>query len=335
MSKKHNSFKLILVKVKMDNYSKLIERIAKASSLTVEDIDRKVEAKRAKLSGLISKEGAAQIIAAELGVNLEKEKLKIGELTQGMKRVHVVGKVIQIFPVRGYNKNGREGKVASLLLADDTSNIRVVFWDLNHIKLIEEGNIKEGQILEISNAAVRNGELHLSSFGDVKLSNEEVGEIVDGNVGKIVKLREIRVGQRLKTRAFIVQAFEPRYFEVCPECGKKVVDTQCLVHGSVEPEKRAVLTLLVDDGTESMRVAVFGEQITSLGIDNQDLFSPETFQEKKNFLLGQEKIFSGVARMNPFFNNVEISAELIEEVNVEHIIKEMESAAALPTGISK
>jgi OB-fold nucleic acid binding domain. len=183
----------------MDNYTKLIERIAKAASLSVEEIDRKVEAKRAKLSGLISKEGAAQIIAAELGVNLEKEKLKIGELNQGMKRVHVVGKVMQVFPVRSYNKNGREGKVASLLLADETSNIRVVFWDLNHIKLIEDGTIKVGQTLELSNGVVRNGELHLSSFADVKLSNEEMEEIFAGNPGKAQKLKDAKVGQRIQT----------------------------------------------------------------------------------------------------------------------------------------
>ena len=50
----------------MQNYDLLIERIAKASGLEKEEVERKVEAKKAKLSGLISKEGAAQIIAAEL-----------------------------------------------------------------------------------------------------------------------------------------------------------------------------------------------------------------------------------------------------------------------------
>ena len=34
----------------LQNYSQLVERIAKSSGLPVEDIDRRVEAKRAKLS---------------------------------------------------------------------------------------------------------------------------------------------------------------------------------------------------------------------------------------------------------------------------------------------
>ena len=59
----------------MDSYSVLLERIATAANLSKEDIEQKIEAKRSKLSGLVSKEGAAQIVAAELGVNFENEKL--------------------------------------------------------------------------------------------------------------------------------------------------------------------------------------------------------------------------------------------------------------------
>lgn len=58
----------------LQNYSQLVERIARSSGLSVEDIERRIEAKRAKLSGLISKEGAAQVVASELGISFDKEK---------------------------------------------------------------------------------------------------------------------------------------------------------------------------------------------------------------------------------------------------------------------
>src|SRR3989344_6374772 len=156
------------------NYSQLVERIARSSGLTKEEIDRRVEAKRAKLSGLISKEGAAQVVAAELGISFDKEKMKLSELLSGMKKANVVGKIIQLFPVREFNKNGREGKVANFVIADETSNARAVLWDTNHIALIEKGEIKEGDVVEISNANIRNGELHLSSFADIKKSKEKI-----------------------------------------------------------------------------------------------------------------------------------------------------------------
>ena len=46
------------------NYERILEKIAKSAGVDREEIERKVEAKRAKLSGLISREGAAQIVAA-------------------------------------------------------------------------------------------------------------------------------------------------------------------------------------------------------------------------------------------------------------------------------
>jgi len=74
-----------------ENYNKILEKISKVSQVSREELDRQVEAKRAKLAGLISKEGAAQIVAAELGINFDNEQLKINEILPGMRKVNVVG----------------------------------------------------------------------------------------------------------------------------------------------------------------------------------------------------------------------------------------------------
>ena len=134
-----------------ENYERILKKIAKSSGLGEEEIERRVEAKRAKLSGLISLEGAAQIVAAELGISFDNEKLKIDELLPGMRKVNVVGKVIGLSPVRTFTRNEKEGKVANLLIADETSNIKIVLWDTNHIELIEKGEIVENKVVEILN----------------------------------------------------------------------------------------------------------------------------------------------------------------------------------------
>ena len=64
------------------NYEKAVNKLAKASGLDSEEIERKVESKRAKLSGLISREGALQVITAELGISFDDQKSKIDELSQ-------------------------------------------------------------------------------------------------------------------------------------------------------------------------------------------------------------------------------------------------------------
>ena len=120
----------------MGNYDILVDKIAKQSGVDRTEIERKIEGKRSKLSGLISKEGAAQIIAAELGVSFENQRVAIDEIMPGMKKVRIVGKIIQIFPVREFNKNGKSGKVCNLIVADETGNTKVVLWDTNHISFL-------------------------------------------------------------------------------------------------------------------------------------------------------------------------------------------------------
>lgn len=97
------------------NYEQLVQFISDNSGVSVDEVDRKIEAKQAKLSGLISKEGAAQVIAAELNVNFEKQSIKINQIVPGMRKINLVGKVIQLFPVKEYNKNGKSGRIGSFI----------------------------------------------------------------------------------------------------------------------------------------------------------------------------------------------------------------------------
>ncbi|MBI2451674.1 DUF2240 family protein [Candidatus Pacearchaeota archaeon] len=309
----------------MDNYEKLLERISKASKLEKEEIERKIEAKKAKLSGLISKEGAAQIVAAELGINFDQERLKISEIVSGMKRANVIGKVIKIDSIREYNKNGKQGKVANLWLADETSNIRVVLWDTNHIALIENGKIKEGSVIEISNGSMRNAELHLASFSDIKISKEEIENVVLEKEFSEKRFKDAKSGENLKSRAVIVNAFDPKYFEVCPECSKKAVEKKCETHGSVVPVKRALVGIVLDDGTETMRSTLFMEQIKNLGITEEEIFITENHKKLKSKILGEEKFFSGQLRNNSLFNRVEFSISKIEEISPSELVTQLEA----------
>jgi len=78
-----------------------------------------------QLSGLISEEGAAHIIANELGVKLFQAaqaggQLKINDIAGGMRNVDVIGKITRKFELRNFKTADREGKVASFILADET-----------------------------------------------------------------------------------------------------------------------------------------------------------------------------------------------------------------------
>jgi len=309
------------------NYERIVRKISSSSGLEIDDIERRVEAKRAKLAGLISREGAAQIIAAELGISFDNEKLKIDELLPGMRKVNVTGKVINLSPVRSFTtKSGDESKVCNLLLADETSNIKVVLWDTNHIDLVENGQIKEGSVVEIVNASMRETEIHLGSFSEFKPSQEMISNVKTEKIVQEKNIIDFKNGMNVSVRAFIVQSFEPRFFYVCPECRKKAVSGSegfvCAEHGKVAAEKRALINFVIDDGTETMRTVAFHEQLKNFGITEFE--NPEMLIQQRENLLGKEMIFSGNVRTNKFFNNNEFIIEDANEINVDGLIANLE-----------
>mgnify|MGYP001567642845 CR=1 FL=1 len=294
----------------MDVYTNLVEKIAKHSGLSVTDIVTKVDAKKAKLSGLISKEGAAQIVAAELGISFENERSKINELAEGMRRASVVGKITRIFPVREYNKNGRQGKVASFMIGDETSNVRVTLWDVNHISLIEKNVLTEGAAVEIRGASVKKGELSLSAFSDIKISSEKFDSVKERAPLTLGNFASAAENNQMQVRAFIVQSFEPRFFD-----SKKN-----------EGEKGVLLNVVLDDGTATMRSVLFGENIKRLlGVSQEELFSLDVLNTKRAEIIGEEKIFTGLFRMNSFSNSLEFSVQGVEDFAIDGLIKELEA----------
>ena len=310
-----------------ENYQKLLGKISGVAGVAVEELDRKVEAKRAKLSGLISKEGAAQIIAAELGVSFENEKLKIDELVPGMRKVNVVGKIIQVFPVRIFERNGQTNKVMNFVFADDTSNVRVVLWDTHHIDLFERGLLGVGKVAEIGSGSVRDNEIHLGSFSELKPSTEVFENVQTEKVVKEKSIIDFKPSDSASVRAFIVQSFDPRFFHVCPECKKKAVEENgghvCAEHGKVVPEKRALVNFVIDDGTETIRTVVFSDLLPSLGLtalEDANLLS----QQKEN-LLGREMIFSGNVRINRFFNNPEFIVDGVKDLDIGELVAKLET----------
>ncbi|MBT6689945.1 hypothetical protein HN903_04770 [archaeon] len=309
----------------MKNYELLVDRIAKASGLERAEVERKIEAKKAKLSGLISKEGAAQIISAELGISFEDEDLKVAELIGGLRKVNVVGKIMNIFPVREFEKNDRKGKVANFILADDSGSTRVVLWDTNHIAMIEDELIKVGDVVEIKNGSTRDSEIHLSSFGELKKSSVEMAEVKNAPAASEVGLDEVRQGMSVKARGIVVQVFQPRFYSVCPTCNKKGMlgddgVFKCAEHGVVEKKDRAILNFVLDDGVESIRVVMFSDQIKLL-IPEEDLSDEVKAAAFRDDLLGTEIYLSGRVNRNQLFNNLEIVANSVEKVDVEALIE--------------
>jgi hypothetical protein len=88
---------------------------------------------------------------------------------------------------------------------------------------------------------------------------------------------------------------------------------------------KAILNLILDDGTDSMRAVLFEDQILQLGVSKEELYSLEAFHVKKDELIGEEKYFFGNVKQNNFFNNVEFSIEKVESIDPNKLLQEIEN----------
>ncbi len=175
----------------------LINIILEQCNISKEDIYKLIEEKKKKFK-FLTDEGALYLIANELGVNLfvahESKEVKIGEITPDRNYVNVVGKVLRIFQPRTFEKKGFSGKVCSIILADNTGRIRLVFWNKDVEKYIESGKIKEGDVIKVINAMVKENrfgdiELHVTGSTIIKINPEGID--INVPTGENVKISQL------------------------------------------------------------------------------------------------------------------------------------------------
>jgi len=174
----------------------IVERICKGSGKTPAELQKLIEQKRNKFSGLLTEEGAALLVAKELNVRLDAdafpERMKISNLQDGMKGVVLLARVMQAYPARNFEKSGKKGMLANLLVADNSGEVRLTLWN-EDAKKADSLGIGRGTVLMLKNCNVTsyNGKLQLSlAYGGELAANPESAD--EKELPKIEK-RELKI----------------------------------------------------------------------------------------------------------------------------------------------
>jgi len=285
-----------------------------------EELEQKIKQKINELSGLISEGGAVHIIANELGIELitqSTERLKIKEVYSGMKNVSVLGKVVHKFETREFQKGEGKGKVCSLQLGDESGAVRVVFWN-DQVDQLKDVN--EDDILLVKNGYVRdnkgNKEIHLGDKGSIEVNpkGETVGLVRSGTSYERKQISNLVGGETgVEILGTLVQVLDPRYFNVDPETGKKVLEGG---------ETSYVMNAVLDDGTGNLRCVFWKNQTNHLlGKTEENIVSLKenlsAFEGIKNDLLGEQFKLKGKVVRNEMFDRLEFSVQIVEKANPE------------------
>ncbi len=334
----------------------IVKKISEKAKISESDARNLVKEKQNELSGLVSEEGAAYIVARENGINLLKEskkQLKIGNLVDGLRSVDIVGKIIRITDIREFERNGEKGRVANLILGDETGLARLSLWN-EEVEYLEKLGLSEGDVIKLSRGYVKvdnQGQFELRiGRGLLSKIQEEVNlpdvrkMKQDFTVARRKPIKDFREGGFEETRAAIVQIFRKNpFFEVCPKCGTRINSDDsnnwiCREHGKVEPDYGMVISGVIDDGTGNIRAVFFRELAEKLvGKTTKELMEShkDPLEIVENFQnLGKDFIFRGRVKLNTLTENKELVVNDILEVDVakeaDDILKSMQRNMSTP-----
>ena len=329
----------------MDGLPEIIQKICEHTKLKEGEVRKLVEEKMEELSGLVSEEGAAYIVGRELGVSLVKEtnrRLKIKNLTTGLRSVDLVAKIVKLSEPRDFTtKTGKAGKVLNVFLGDETGFVRMSLWDAeaDRFQLLQLG---VGDVVRVTKGFTKadnlgNPELRVG-FGRMDKAEETVEtqpmkEMERTSSATRKWIAELKEGEFAEVRATLLQVFQRQnpLYEVCPQCGSRVGEDKgkflCKQHGPVEPEFQMVATGILDDGTANIRAAffrdmaakVFGKEPTEIRKLVKEGKVEELYQQAT--AVGKDFVFRGRVKLNQMGDGIELMVNDIETVKVDKEIE--------------
>jgi replication factor A1 len=294
-------------------------------------------------SAIIERDVEEDIDAVEVqGLGVSSEPLgrkNIEDLTVEMRDVDIEGKVIRIFPPNEFERDGGKGRVQNIIVADDTGTTRMTFWNED----VEEiADLKEEDVVRVRHGYVREGfrggvEFHAGRRSEIELNPSDstlqeldVSEVsarptTRANRIMIGDIDESMVQKNVEIYGNIMKIFDSRpVYPACPDCRKKVEETEegfsCDVHGDIENvEYRTLFKVVLDDGTGSITVTLFGEageQLLDMSADEAQKLIEKTGNMTEPIDLARPKIQGRdvvvQGRVSMFRKSLDITASSLE-----------------------
>ncbi|MBS7609662.1 hypothetical protein KEJ36_03960 [Candidatus Bathyarchaeota archaeon] len=151
--------------------------------LTEAHVEKLIDDKLKSSKGFLTEEGAAFLIAHELGVKVVEEipsrfEMNLGSLTENLKDISVSARIINLYGSREFvRRDGTKGKVLRATIGDSTGIADLVVWD----EKAEAFKAQPNQLIRINHGYTKRGlsgrlEIHVGRRGEVQLLEEELAK---------------------------------------------------------------------------------------------------------------------------------------------------------------
>ena len=187
---------------------------------------------------------ATAVEVLEVGVEPEQPVspwTKVADLRAGMRGVNVAARVGLIGGVREFKRrDGSVGKVASVLLEDDSGSIRLNLWG-DDVEFLKE--MRVGDVVAVENGYTRTGlgavGLNVGQNGRLTINPDDVEVSVPDRGQRLIEIQELKEGQtNISVRGRLLEAPQVREVETARGPAR-------------------VASFRLDDGTGEARVSVW------------------------------------------------------------------------------
>lgn len=130
--------------------------------ISAEEIKNLVDEKKRKIgAGYLTDQGALFLVAADLGISLERNQSslqKLKDLYVGARDISVVGRVMSIYPTRTFMRrdNSEELHNRTITIVDGEAAIRLKLWE-KRVEFPEESGLRPGDLIKLTKCYVKSG----------------------------------------------------------------------------------------------------------------------------------------------------------------------------------
>ncbi|MHA1338639.1 MAG: OB-fold nucleic acid binding domain-containing protein [Promethearchaeota archaeon] len=307
----------------------------------------------------IGKKGDLEIKPSDVNENdypliaSESRITKISDISSKMKNVNIKAQLIMKEEPRIIEKTDKTLTIQRVYVQDDTANIPIAFWNEDVAKI---NNFNEGDIVEIRGLYAKpqyndpsKTELTFGRNSTIKLLNK-----IDEKTSKIIKekfkkeqykeeSKAISIPKELdyikdinSERKYLIKGFIAKeinrivIYESCENCKRKVENCKC-EGGPQTTVLRAIVNVIIDDGTGTIRATFFGEKAEKLlGYSAIDMkvelngeSSDKLYQQINQQIIGKELILVGKAKFSEYSNQYELNVFDFEYVKAEDEVEKL------------
>jgi replication factor A1 len=142
-----------------------------------------IEEKKANVgAGYLTDQGALFLVAADLGISLErspKSEYGLKDIFVGARDISILGRIITINPIKTFLKrdSDQESRNRTLTIFDKDSSVRIKLWD-DLVDIPEMQNLKVGDLIRVTNCQIKSGldnrpVVNLGNNGNIEVINDD------------------------------------------------------------------------------------------------------------------------------------------------------------------